>query len=151
MLFRSYLVYQLSSQNLNVYMSLPHTDTVAAAFSVASLVQSLLWKAAVLFVALGVVDLVWQRHKYMKSLRMSKQEIRDELKETEGNMEMKARIKRLIRWRRFDVAFCQNCQKRVFANKVNKPDVREVSPRDAVEYADAIKAPVHFIGVIFGR
>jgi len=92
-----YLVYQLSSQNLNVYMSLPHTDTVAAAFSVASLVQSLLWKAAVLFVGLGVVDLVWERHKYMKSLRMSKQEIRDELKETEGNMEMKARIKRLIR------------------------------------------------------
>jgi flagellar biosynthetic protein FlhB len=47
----------------------------------------------------GVVDLLRARQRFRKELRMSKQEIRDETKETEGNPQMKARIRRIQRER----------------------------------------------------
>ena len=49
------------------------------------------------FLVFGAVDLFRQRRRYRKDLRMSKQEIRDEFKETEGNPQMKARIRRIQR------------------------------------------------------
>ncbi len=53
----------------------------------------------------GVVaaaDLMWVRFRHARDLRMSKQSIRDELKDTEGNPHIKARIRRIrmIRARR---------------------------------------------------
>jgi flagellar biosynthetic protein FlhB len=43
------------------------------------------------------VDLFRQKRRYQQDLRMSKQEIRDELKEVEGNPLMKARVRRIRR------------------------------------------------------
>ena len=45
----------------------------------------------------GVVDLLWQRHRYTKQLNMTKQEIREESKEQESNPHIKTRIRRLQR------------------------------------------------------
>jgi flagellar biosynthetic protein FlhB len=57
----------------------------------------LLWKAAMLFFVFGAVDLFRQRRRWMGELRMSKQEIRDEQKEVEGNPLIRMRIRRLQR------------------------------------------------------
>lgn len=57
----------------------------------------LLKKALIVIVLLGAVDFARQRFKYFRELKMSKQEIRDEYKETEGNPQMKQRIRRLQR------------------------------------------------------
>ena len=54
-------------------------------------------KASFVLVVLGAVMLVRERARYSKRLRMSKQEIRDEAKETEGNPQIKARIRRIQR------------------------------------------------------
>ena len=59
--------------------------------------ETLLWRAAGLFLLIGVIDLLWQRHRYMKQLKMSKQEIREESKESEGNPQIKARVRRIQR------------------------------------------------------
>ena len=59
--------------------------------------MELFWKAAGVFLALGAVDLFRQMRRYKRDLRMSKQEIREEMKELEGNPQMKARIRRLQR------------------------------------------------------
>ena len=59
--------------------------------------ESLLWKASGLFLVFGLVDLFRQKRRYQQDLRMSKQEIRDELKEVEGNPLMKARVRRIRR------------------------------------------------------
>src|SRR5581483_7619401 len=67
------------------------------ATQVASGVQTLLWKASFVFMIFGVVDLVRQKQRYQKELKMSKQEIRDEMKETDGNPLMKGRVRRLRR------------------------------------------------------
>lgn len=44
-------------------------------------------------IALGVMDFMYQWWKYEKDLRMSKKEIKEELKQQEGNPEIKAKIK----------------------------------------------------------
>ena len=40
-------------------------------------------------------DLMWVRFRHARDMRMSKQSIRDELKDTEGNPHVKARIRRI--------------------------------------------------------
>ncbi|MBX9599726.1 MAG: EscU/YscU/HrcU family type III secretion system export apparatus switch protein [Bryobacteraceae bacterium] len=61
------------------------------------ILKTLLQRFAAVFLVLGVLDLVRRRHKYFRQLRMSKQEIREELKQQEGNPQAKARIRRLQR------------------------------------------------------
>ena len=52
---------------------------------------------AVVLIVFGVIDFVRQRSKFNKNLRMTKQEIKDEVKDAEGNIQMKLRIRRLQR------------------------------------------------------
>ena len=47
------------------------------------------------FLVFAIIDFAWQKHSYKKSLKMSKQEIKDEHKNQEGNPEVKARIRKL--------------------------------------------------------
>lgn len=44
---------------------------------------------------LSVMDYLYQRHDFMKKMRMSKQEIKDEFKQTEGDPQVKARLREL--------------------------------------------------------
>ena len=44
---------------------------------------------------IGIIDLIWQRYDFMKSLRMSHQDIKDEYKETDGQPEVKQKIRKL--------------------------------------------------------
>jgi flagellar biosynthetic protein FlhB len=69
----------------------------AALVRISGTLESLLWRAASLFLIVGVADLVWQRHRYTKQLRMTKQEIQQETKEQQGNPHVKMRIRRLQR------------------------------------------------------
>lgn len=51
--------------------------------------------AAAAFAFLAAADLWWVRSQHRKQLRMTKQEVKDELKETEGRPEVKAELRRL--------------------------------------------------------
>ncbi len=92
-------VYGIIRDNLFAYLSLPFQGAASGFRQAAGSFGALLWKAAGVFLAFGAVDLLRQRRRYRKDLRMSKQEIRDEVKETEGNPQIKARIRRLQRER----------------------------------------------------
>ncbi len=48
-----------------------------------------------LFLGLALFDLFFVRYNYFKELKMSKQEIKDEYKQMEGDPQVKARIKRV--------------------------------------------------------
>lgn len=91
------VVYFLVRDNFDELMSLPLMSTMAGAARVGSTLESLLWKASAVFLVFGFVDLFRQKRRYQQDLRMSKQEIRDELKEVEGNPLMKARVRRIRR------------------------------------------------------
>ncbi|MFL5253913.1 MAG: flagellar biosynthesis protein FlhB [Rhodopila sp.] len=45
--------------------------------------------------ALAILDIGWVRFRHARDLRMSRQDIREEMKETEGNPHTKARIRRI--------------------------------------------------------
>ncbi|MCH7520092.1 MAG: flagellar biosynthesis protein FlhB [Candidatus Marinimicrobia bacterium] len=49
------------------------------------------------FMIMAIADFMYQRWEYKKKLRMSKQEIKEETKQTEGSPEMRARIKSMQR------------------------------------------------------
>jgi flagellar biosynthetic protein FlhB len=90
-------VYAVVKSNLDTLLRLPLEGVAQGARQVAVSIQDLLWKAAVVFVALGVVDYWRQHRRYMRDLAMTKQEVREEAKETEGNPQTRARIRRLQR------------------------------------------------------
>ena len=62
-----------------------------------SLIEDLLKQVAVVLFVFGAIDIFRQRSKFSKSMRMTKQEIRDEMKDSEGNAHMKMQIRRLQR------------------------------------------------------
>jgi flagellar biosynthetic protein FlhB len=47
----------------------------------------------ILLIVMGLLDYLYQRYEYEKSLRMSKQDIKDEFKKTEGDPLIKSKIK----------------------------------------------------------
>jgi len=51
--------------------------------------------AAVIFAFIGLADVLYQRWEHMKSMRMSKKEVRNEHKESEGDPQLKAKIRQL--------------------------------------------------------
>lgn len=50
---------------------------------------------AAAFAAIAVLDVLWIRHDHTRRLRMSREDIREELKQTEGDPEIRARLKRI--------------------------------------------------------
>ena len=57
------------------------------------LAESALWVACSL-VVIALIDAPYQKHAFMKRMRMTKQEVKDEFKEMEGRPEVKAQIRR---------------------------------------------------------
>ena len=55
------------------------------------------WKSTLVLLLWSGIDYLLQRQKLARDLRMSKQELRDEYKETDGNPSVKARLRRLQR------------------------------------------------------
>ena len=57
----------------------------------------LLLKVALGFLVLAVLDFFYQRYDYEKQMRMSKHEVKEEYKQTEGDPQIKGKIKQLQR------------------------------------------------------
>ena len=55
------------------------------------------WKAALVLLIWSVLDYLFERQHLSSELKMSRQEVKDEYKETEGNPVIKGRIRRLQR------------------------------------------------------
>jgi flagellar biosynthetic protein FlhB len=56
-------------------------------------IQTLLWAAAVTGLGLALADYAYQRHTVMKDLRMTPREIKDEMRQSEGDPLMKGAIR----------------------------------------------------------
>jgi flagellar biosynthetic protein FlhB len=68
--------------------------TAGIAQSIGLLGQAALWFGSMLAL-IGAIDALYQKYDHAKNLRMTKQEIKDEMKESEGNPEMKGRIRQV--------------------------------------------------------
>jgi flagellar biosynthetic protein FlhB len=85
------------SQKASQLLLLPLSGLDVGLRTVGSLSMDVLWKAASLFVLFGLVDLFRQKRRFASQMKMSKQDVRDEQKETEGSPQIKMRIRRLQR------------------------------------------------------
>jgi flagellar biosynthetic protein FlhB len=89
--------YTIAREQLDSFLALP-LQSVASGFTlIGGALMELFWKASGVFLVFGAVDLIRQMRRHQQDLRMSKQEIKEEMKEMEGNPQMKARIRRLRR------------------------------------------------------
>jgi len=91
------VLYVIGRGSLPAFMQLPTLAVRPAAAVVANSVQDLLWRFAWVLVGLGSIDMIRQLKRHASELRMSKQEIRDEMKETDGNPQIKSRVRRIQR------------------------------------------------------
>lgn len=94
--------------------------------------------AALLFAGalaiVGLADMLWQRFDYARRMRMTRQEQRDEHKETEGNPEIRSRVRGMQQ---------QMAQRRMM-EAVPKADVVVMNPSHfavALRYDDNMRAP----------
>jgi flagellar biosynthetic protein FlhB len=55
--------------------------------------MSMVYKICLLFVGVAILDYAYQKYDYEKKLRMTKQEVKDEYKQTEGDPFIKCRIR----------------------------------------------------------
>lgn len=72
-------------------------DIVQLPSAVGLIVFNLGIRIAVAMVLLAFFDFLYQRFEHARNLRMSKQEVKDEMKDTEGNPEIKGAIRRRAR------------------------------------------------------
>lgn len=93
----SWVVWTVAVSHIEEYAGLPRLPLERGIAVVATWLDGLLWKATGLLFLLGLIDLIRQRRKWMNQVRMSKQEIREEHKESEGSPLIKNRIRRLQR------------------------------------------------------
>ena len=93
----SAVIHSLVQANGAALLRLPLEGVASGSAQVGASIQALLWKAAALFIAFGVVDLMREQRKYSSQLRMSKEDVREENKRNDGDPQMRARIRRLRR------------------------------------------------------
>lgn len=87
---------------------------------------SLLWKIALLYAVIAAIDFAYQRYKFRKDMMMTKQEVKEEMKQLEGDPTVKGRIRKMQ---------MQAAQQRMMAN-LPTADVVITNP---THYAVALK------------
>jgi flagellar biosynthesis protein FlhB len=70
-------------------------DLVSMGAAANDIVYAMLMPIALLVGALAMFDFVWQRFAFLKKMRMTKQEIKDEYKQSEGDPKIKGKIRQL--------------------------------------------------------
>ena len=76
-------------------LELPSRDLGTATISSLLNFPFLLGMLLIILAIIAMIDYFWQRHTHIQSLRMTKQEVKDEYKQTEGSPEVKAKIRRM--------------------------------------------------------
>ncbi len=74
------------------YPQLAHETTTGIIQFVFSVIFELSWKVAIAIVVIAVLDYMYQRWEYERKLKMTKQEVKDESKQTEGDPKVKGRV-----------------------------------------------------------
>lgn len=72
-----------------------YTDIMAACAHLFSVGRDMILYIAIAFVVIAAFDFLFQRWQFERQLRMSKQEIKEEYKQTEGDPKVKSKIKEI--------------------------------------------------------
>ena len=92
-----YVVYKNLIAQKHVFPLMLDMDLTAAAIFTTNLAFNIGTKAAITLLVLSIFDLLYQWYEYESSLKMSKEDIKEEFKEVEGNPQTKSRIRQIQR------------------------------------------------------
>lgn len=93
--FLTVLVTQVVRDALPELMSVPHSGLAGLQTGVGGMVRTLIVNVAVAYTIIALADFTWQRLQHRKQLMMSKEEIKQEFKEAEGDPHIKSKRKHL--------------------------------------------------------
>jgi flagellar biosynthesis protein FlhB len=131
----SIISYQIISKHFSLYPRLILMDIRKLLHWTASINYEIFIRVAVFLVIIAVADYFFQKYRFMEQLKMTKQEVKEEVKEMEGDPITKGRIRRIQR---------EMARKRMMADIPNA-DVVITNPTHysvALSYKmDAMEAP----------
>lgn len=92
-----YLAYSDLEEAAGAVVSLYDFGLEQAVIYIGNFVINLGIKISAVYLVVGLADYIYQKFKFKKDLRMSKQEVKDEYKKQEGDPQVKGRIKSKMR------------------------------------------------------
>ncbi len=87
------VIYNVLSEELPLFPRMMDMSIQQVMATTGNIIIKIVQNAAIIFIFLAVADYAYQWWEYEKNLRMSKQDIKDEYKETEGDPQIKGKIK----------------------------------------------------------
>ncbi|MEN3014642.1 MAG: flagellar biosynthesis protein FlhB [bacterium] len=94
----SILVYMLIKSNIKLFMDFPRTwDFIPFLNEFKKIIEKMIWQVIGVFVLLAAFDYFVQKKFFMKDMKMSFKELKDEYKELEGDPHVKAKRKQMAR------------------------------------------------------
>lgn len=88
-----YFIYRFISQEIMYVPQLINAELVDSLRYVTSMILDLTFQISGVMLVLAALDYFYQGWEYKESLKMSKQEVKEELKQTEGNPQIKSKIR----------------------------------------------------------
>jgi len=92
-----YVAYSSVKDHQNELLLLYDIPLFQVILLVGSIVIDTGLKIALLYLVIGIADYFYQKHKFNEDMKMTKQEVKDEFKNTEGNPEIKGRQRSRMR------------------------------------------------------
>lgn len=92
-----WIVYNEYKDNLNFLANLYDVTLEQAIALIGTMVIDLGLKISIIYLLLGFADLFYQKRKFKKDMMMTKQELKDEFKQQEGDPTIKGRIRQKMR------------------------------------------------------
>jgi flagellar biosynthesis protein FlhB len=89
------VMYLLLRKAVPGFLGLPQQDLASAAATAFRPVRGVLIAFAAIVLLIAGIDVPYQLWNFRRSLRMTRQEVKQEMKESEGSPEVKARVRRL--------------------------------------------------------
>lgn len=88
-----WIVYRLVRQRTDVYLSLPALPLRDAVTLIGESLSALFWQVGLLLLVLAALDYWHQRREFEESIKMTKAEVKRELRESEGDPQIRARVR----------------------------------------------------------
>ncbi len=92
-----WIVYSTVSKGIERIMPLLEMTPYHIASFIGMISFEIFWKSCLAMILLSILDYMYQRYEHEKNLKMTKQEVKEEYKQTEGDPHVKSRIRGIQR------------------------------------------------------
>jgi len=88
-----FIGYKFIKDNYTYILTLGDLDAAGVISAIGNLTVSIFFKITIIMVVIALTDYIYQRYQFNKDLRMTKQEIKEEFKQSDGDPQIKGKIR----------------------------------------------------------